>query len=196
MSVLCCAVFSLSVMTKHHEPIRPLCTWGFSRQEYWSGLPYPPPEGLRNAGIDPSSPALQADSLLSAPQERPWILEWVAYLFSKGSSWPRNQTRISCISGRFFTSWATREAIYIYIFLSLVGELRFPKPCGQRKKKKTWTWMITIVLLVIATKQNFSVQIVTYSCNRMLVINMKQWTISIQTTWVDLKSVLNQRRET
>ena len=37
-------------------------------------------------------------------------LEWVAYPFSRGSSWPRNQTGISCIAVRFFTSWATREA--------------------------------------------------------------------------------------
>ena len=39
----------------------------------------------------------------------PRILEWVAYPFSSGSSWPRNRTRISCIAGRFFTNWATRE---------------------------------------------------------------------------------------
>ena len=37
-------------------------------------------------------------------QGSPWILEWVAYLFSRGSSWPRNQTGVSCISGRFFSS--------------------------------------------------------------------------------------------
>ena len=43
-------------------------------------------------------------------QESPRMLEWVAYHFSRGSSWPRNQTGISCIAGRFFTSWATREA--------------------------------------------------------------------------------------
>ena len=35
-------------------------------------------------------------------------LEWVASPFSKGSSQPRNQTRVSCIAGRFFSSWATR----------------------------------------------------------------------------------------
>ena len=38
------------------------------------------------------------------------ILEWVAIPFSKGSSQPRDQTQVSCIAGRFFTSWATREA--------------------------------------------------------------------------------------
>ena len=36
---------------------------GFSRQEYWSGLPFPSPGDLPNPGIEPRSPALQADSL-------------------------------------------------------------------------------------------------------------------------------------
>ena len=38
------------------------------------------------------------------------ILEWVAYPFFRGSSWPRDRTGVSCITGRFFTSWAIREA--------------------------------------------------------------------------------------
>ena len=37
------------------------------------------------------------------------ILEWVAVPFSRGSFQPRDQTQVSCIAGRFFTSWATRE---------------------------------------------------------------------------------------
>ena len=40
---------------------------GFSRQEYWSGLPFPSPEDLPDPGIEPRSPALQADALLSEP---------------------------------------------------------------------------------------------------------------------------------
>ena len=43
-------------------------------------------------------------------QGSPRILEWEAYLFSRGSSQPRNWTRISCIAGKSFTSSATREA--------------------------------------------------------------------------------------
>ena len=39
----------------------------FSRQEYWSGLPYPPPRDLPDPGIKPRSPALQADALPSEP---------------------------------------------------------------------------------------------------------------------------------
>ena len=38
------------------------------------------------------------------------ILEWVAFPFPRGSSQPRDQTQVSHIAGRFFTSWATREA--------------------------------------------------------------------------------------
>ena len=36
---------------------------GFSRQEYWSGLPFPSPGDLPDPGIEPRSPALQADDL-------------------------------------------------------------------------------------------------------------------------------------
>ena len=40
---------------------------GFSRQEYWSGLPFPSPGDLPDPGIEPGSPALQADALTSDP---------------------------------------------------------------------------------------------------------------------------------
>ena len=56
-----------------HSPL----SMGFSRQEYWSGLPFPSPEDLPNPGIkpvSPSSPALQTDSLplsyLGSPEGR------------------------------------------------------------------------------------------------------------------------------
>ena len=44
----------------------PLST-GFSRQEYWSGLPFPSPGGLPDPGIEPGSPALEADPFTSEP---------------------------------------------------------------------------------------------------------------------------------
>ena len=46
-------------------------SWGFSRQEYWSGLPCPPPGDLPNPGIEHRSLALQADSLPSEPPGKP-----------------------------------------------------------------------------------------------------------------------------
>ena len=46
---------------------------GFSRQEYWSELPFPSPGGLHNPGIEPGSPALQADSLPAEPPGKPEV---------------------------------------------------------------------------------------------------------------------------
>ena len=70
------------------------------------------PGDLLNPGIEPRSPSLQADYLPAEPQGSPRILEWVAYPFSSRSSQPRNLTGVSCIAGRFFTSWTTREALF------------------------------------------------------------------------------------
>ena len=44
---------------------------GFSRQGYWSGLPFPSPGDLPHPGIEPRSPALQADALPSEPPGKP-----------------------------------------------------------------------------------------------------------------------------
>ena len=49
---------------------------GFSRQEYWSGLPCPPPGDLPDPGIEPRSPTWQADSLLSEPPGKPLLIVW------------------------------------------------------------------------------------------------------------------------
>ena len=49
---------------------RLLCPWDFPRQEYWSGLPFPPPGDLPHPGIkpmSPASPALQVDSFTAEP---------------------------------------------------------------------------------------------------------------------------------
>ena len=51
----------------HQAPL----SMGFSRKEYWSGLPCPPPGDLPDPGTEPRSPALQADSLPSEPAGKP-----------------------------------------------------------------------------------------------------------------------------
>ena len=50
---------------------KPLLSVGFSRQEYWSGLPFPSPGDLPYSGIKPVSPTLQVDSLPSEPPGKP-----------------------------------------------------------------------------------------------------------------------------
>ena len=51
----------------HHSPL----SIEFSREEYWSGLPFPSPGDLPPPGIKPGSPTLQPDSLLSEPPGKP-----------------------------------------------------------------------------------------------------------------------------
>ena len=48
---------------------------GFSKQEYWNGLPFPSPGDLPEPGIEPGSPALLADALLSEPPGKSEALE-------------------------------------------------------------------------------------------------------------------------
>ena len=75
-NTICCPVLSRSVLSDSlwlHGlyPARLLCPWGFSRQEYWSGLPCTPPGDLPNPGIQPRSPTFQADSLPAEPPGKP-----------------------------------------------------------------------------------------------------------------------------
>ena len=62
-------------------------------------------------GLNASLPHCRQILYHLSHQGSPRILEWVAYPFSRGSSQSRNQTRVSCFAGRFFTSWATGEAL-------------------------------------------------------------------------------------
>ena len=140
---------------------------GFSRQEYWIGLPFTSqadlpdsvtetwvsesrlvvfyslwPHGLyspgnslcQNTEVGSQNTGVGSDSFLQGifPTQRlnpglphcrwilyqmshkgsPRILDWVAYPFSRGSSWPKNKTGVSCIAGRFFTNWAIPDLPY------------------------------------------------------------------------------------
>ena len=105
----------------HQAPL----SMGFSRQKYWSGLPFPSPRYLPDPGIEPRSPALQADSLSSSAASAakslqlcltlcdpidvsppgfpiPGILqartlEWVAISFSSAWKWRVKVKSLSCI---------------------------------------------------------------------------------------------------
>ena len=65
-------------------------------------LPCPPI--FPTQGLNPGLPHCRWILYHLSYQESPRILEWIAYPFSKGSSQPRSQPRVSCITGRFFTS--------------------------------------------------------------------------------------------
>ena len=73
---------------------------GFSRQEYWSGLPFPSPGDLPNPGIEPGSSSLEADALTSEPPRKPQKLSGLM------SKWPHSQLLLSPhldVTG--FTQW-------------------------------------------------------------------------------------------
>ena len=63
---------------------------GFSRQEYWSGLPCPPPRVLPTQGSNPGLLHCRWILYCLSHQGSPRTLEWVAYPFSSGTSPPRN----------------------------------------------------------------------------------------------------------
>ena len=69
-SAVLCLVMSDSATPRTVARKAPL-SMGFSKQEYWSALPCPPPGALPTPGIKPRSPALQADSLPSEPPGKP-----------------------------------------------------------------------------------------------------------------------------
>ena len=62
-SLSCVRLFATPWAVAHQAPP----SMGFSSQEYWTGLPFPSPGDLPNPGIEPRSPALQADALTSEP---------------------------------------------------------------------------------------------------------------------------------
>ena len=124
-----CESESHSIMSNSLRPRGLYSPWNSPGQNAGVGsLSFPSLGDLPNPGIEPRSPALQADSLPTelsgkpifyhtdgkirqlSHKGNPRILKWVAYPFSSRSSQPRNQTRVSCIAGGFFTNWAIREA--------------------------------------------------------------------------------------
>ena len=78
--LLSCLGHTLLFVTIWTVACQSLLSMGFSRQEYWSGLPWPSPGDIPDPGIEPTSPAalaLQANSLLLSHQGRPGSFDWL-----------------------------------------------------------------------------------------------------------------------
>ena len=105
---------------------------GFSRQEYWSGLPFPSPGDLPNPGIKPGSPALQANSVPAEPPEKPtntgvgslFLLQWI---FPTQES---NQGLLHC--SQILYQWSHQGSL-----LGRKDSLPFSSVKGKKKKKKS-----------------------------------------------------------
>ena len=105
---------------------------GFSRQEYWSGLPCLPPRDLPNPGTEPRSPTLQADSLPSEPPGKPKNIG-VGGLSLLQGIFPTQELNF-CIAGGFFTSWDTR----CMLSCSVVSDSLYHQGCCANKKQGFW----------------------------------------------------------
>ena len=68
-------------------------------------------------GLNPGLPHCRWILYQLGHRGSPRILEWVAY---RGSSWPRNWTRVSCAAGGFFTNWGIREAHHTLLAISII----------------------------------------------------------------------------
>ena len=104
------SVVSDSLQSHGLQPTRLLWDsvhWDFPGR---SGSPRPPSGDLfPTQGSNPGLLHCRWILYHLSPQESPRILEWVAYAFSSGSSQPRNQTRVSCIAGRFLPAELPRK---------------------------------------------------------------------------------------
>ena len=101
---------SRSVMPNSLPPHRLYSPWNSPGQNTGVGS-LPLLQGIfPTQGSKPGLPHCRQILYQLSPKGSPTILEWVAWPFSSGSSWPRNRTTVSCIAGRFFTNWAIREA--------------------------------------------------------------------------------------
>ena len=91
--------------------------------------------------MDCSPPDSSVHGILQAS-----ILEWVAIHFSRGSPWPRDGTRVSFIAGRFFTIWATGEALIIRQSLCIFMEVPLLAPLSPLSISiccHSFTWKIS-----------------------------------------------------
>ena len=105
----CCAVLSHSVMSDACDPMdcsppgssvhgdSPGKNTGVGCHALLKGI-------FPTQGLNPGLPHCRQFLYHLNHQGSPSILNWVSYLFSQGTSQPRNQTRVSCIAGRFFTA--------------------------------------------------------------------------------------------
>ena len=89
---------------------------GFSKQEYWSRLPFPSPEDLPDTGIKPRSPTLQADALTSEPPGTSHNAMWYC---ADWMTWHWPQIRIFVLA---FTS-SQHHTVYLSIFPKELGTL-------------------------------------------------------------------------
>ena len=134
---------SHSVMSDSLQPQELYSPWNSSGQNTGVGS-YSLLQGIfPTQGSNPGLPHCRQILYQLSHQGSPRILEWVAYPFSSRSSRPKNQTRVSCVAGGFFISWATREDISLKAVLTAI-----PVDCVEHLRVSTHTdwesWILSL----------------------------------------------------
>ena len=100
---------------------------------------------------DPMVCILSGSSVHGILQAR--MLEYLAIPFSRKSSWPRDQTQVSCIAGRFFTNWVTREALnFAYILKILSYFILFAYTLIPSRWHLTSRWLMSCITVKLLSK--------------------------------------------
>ena len=103
---------------------------GFSRQEYWNQLPFPSPGDLPDPGIEPGSPTLQADALLSEPPGKPHYRELECKSRKSRNTW----------SNRQIWPWSTEWSRQRLIEFCQENALVIANTLFQQHKRRLYTW--------------------------------------------------------
>ena len=115
VKLLSCVRLFVTPWTIAHQA---LPSMGFSRQEYWSGLPFPSPGDLPNPGIKPGSPALQADALTT---ELPGFL---IFANLEGEKWKGE--KLAVLS--FIFPFIKEIKQHVMYFLTIVSSINYHFP--------------------------------------------------------------------
>ena len=111
---------------------------GFSRQEYWSALPFPSPGNLPDPGIEPRSPTLQADALTSQPPGKQAAHRFVSVNRVSVSSIRKN-FQINCLPLGGITLWKT------VFFIWLTSRLMIKRQRSPASYKFSFMWKCSLI---------------------------------------------------
>ena len=124
-SPICCCCWVVSVVSNSLQPhqlwpARLLCPWGFSRQEYWNGIPFPALGDLPYTGIKPRSSTLEVDSLPSEPPGKPRALLGTLEIIVQRLRYTLGPC-ISACSMNFFHLRSLKIGVYLYFSSHYLG---------------------------------------------------------------------------
>ena len=147
---------------------------------------------------DPRDCSLTGSSVRGIFQAR--VLEWVAIAFSRGSSWPRDRTEVSCIAGRCFTIWATREIplfpywnFFQFWSLKSSGSLKFSWLTFGSKiwSERMWCYLLSLSLTLAVWPPEHCVKGILAYLTRDRVSDSQRWHNVIYDfcAWISFKRV-------